>query len=114
MATNKQTMIYIIREYDDNCESYTIIGVIETDLKINKLYRNFVQEKAKEMDIVINKHWLNIANHKDHNTHLTKSEYNRKSKEWTKFLKQNTLLKFAKSELGLSTKVFHTLSNDRS
>jgi hypothetical protein len=107
-------MVYIIREYDDNCESYTIIGVIETDLKINKLYSDFVQEKAKEMDIVINPDWLNIANHQDHNTHLTKSQYNKKDKDWTKFLKQNTLLMFVKSELGLSTKVFDTLSNDRS
>ena len=53
-------------------------------------------------------------NYEDHNTHLSKSQYNKKSKEWTKFLKQNTLKKFVKSELGLSTKEFETLSNDRS
>jgi len=66
------------------------------------------------VDIVINNYWLNIMNYEDHNTHLSKSQYNKKSKEWTKFLKQNTLKKFVKSELGLSTKEFETLSNDRS
>ncbi len=104
-------MIYIIKQYDNVSEGSCIIAVIETDLDIKNIYNEFVYAKAKEMDIVINRHWLNIMNHEDHNTHLTKSEYKKKRKEWEKFLKQNTFLNFAKSELRIIPKEFKTIYN---
>ena len=37
-----------------------------------------MKEKAHEINIVINPHWLNIMNWKDHNNHLSIEEYREK------------------------------------
>jgi hypothetical protein len=106
-------MIHIIREYDDACETHSIIAVVETDLDLENLYKDFIYAKAKEMDIVINSFWFNIMDYNMHKTYLTVSQYNKKKSKWANILKKNTLLSFAKSELGLNTKEFITLNNSR-
>lgn len=57
-------------------------------------YILFMQEKAKELNIVINPHWLNIMNWQDHNNHLSIGEYGNKEKQWNKIKRQWNIDKF--------------------
>lgn len=57
-------------------------------------YILFMQEKAKEINVVINPHWLNIMNWQDHNQHLTIGEYSNKQNQWKKILRQWNIDKF--------------------
>ena len=45
---------------------------------VEQRYIEFMKEKAREINIVINPHWLNIMNWKDHNNHLSIEEYREK------------------------------------
>ena len=49
---------------------------------VEQRYIEFMREKAHEINIVINPHWLNIMNWKDHNNHLSIEEYREKTKAW--------------------------------
>ena len=51
-------------------------------------------EKAKEINVVINPHWLNIMNWQDHNNHLSIGEYGNKEKQWNKIKRQWNIDKF--------------------
>lgn len=55
---------------------------------VQEKYIEFMHEKAKEINVVINPHWLNIMNWQDHNNHLTIGEYSDKEKQWKKILRQ--------------------------
>ena len=57
-------------------------------------YIEFMKEKAHEINIVINPHWLNIMNWKDHNNHLSIDEYREKEQQWAKIRRQWNVDKF--------------------
>ena len=57
-------------------------------------YIEFMKEKAREINIVINPHWLNIMNRKDHNDHLSIEEYRGKERQWAKIRRQWNVDKF--------------------
>ena len=109
---NIKIMIYIIRDYDSVVETMIIEAVVETSINIEKKYKEFILEKAKERGIVINNHWLNIMNYPDYHSHLSIKEYDKASRGWSIFLKRNTLLKFVKSELNLTTIDFKDVINN--
>ena len=53
-----------------------------------------MHEKAKEINVVINPHLLNIMNWQDHNNHLSIGEYSNKEKQWNKIKRQWNIDKF--------------------
>jgi hypothetical protein len=62
-------------------------------------YKKFIRAAADELGVVINDHWLNIMNHENHHTHLSKEEYKAKEKMWRKFLKSRSPYWFLKEHL---------------
>ena len=61
---------------------------------VEQRYIEFMKEKAHEINIVINPHWLNIMNWKDHNNHLSIEEYRKKEQQWAKIRRQWNVDKF--------------------
>ncbi len=61
---------------------------------VEQRYIEFMREKAREINIVINPHWLNIMNWKDHNNHLSIEEYREKEQQWAKIRRQWNVDKF--------------------
>ena len=61
---------------------------------VEQRYIEFMKEKAHEINIVINPHWLNIMNWKDHNNHLSIEEYREKEQQWAKIRRQWNVDKF--------------------
>ena len=61
---------------------------------VEQRYIEFMREKAHEVNIVINPHWLNIMNRKDHNNHLSIEEYREKEQQWAKIRRQWNVDKF--------------------
>ena len=61
---------------------------------VEERYIEFMHEKAKEINIVINPHWLNLMNWQDHNNHLSIGEYGNKEKQWNKIRRQWNIDKF--------------------
>lgn len=61
---------------------------------VEQRYIEFMKEKAREINIVINPHWLNIMNWKDHNNHLSIEEYREKEQQWAKIRRQWNVDKF--------------------
>lgn len=68
--------------WDVNCEN------------LEEQYIEFMQKKAKELNVVIHPHWLNILNHTNHNNHLSIVEYSNKEKQWYKIKRQWNIDKF--------------------
>lgn len=88
-------MIYIRTKYDQLCEDTSIIGVYQVySDNVEKEYLKFMLQKANELNLVVNTRWLMVMNYELHNSHLTKTEYNRKSKEWVKIRRQWNIAKF--------------------
>ena len=88
-------MIYIRTKYDQLCEDTSIIGVYQVySDDVEKEYLKFMLQKATELNLVVNPHWLMVMNYELHNSHLTKTEYNKKSKEWVKIRRQWNIAKF--------------------
>ena len=88
-------MIYITYEnsYFDNRR--TVKNVWDVGCyNVEELYIEFMKEKAHEINIVINPHWLNIMNWKDHNNHLSIEEYREKEQQWAKIRRQWNVDKF--------------------
>lgn len=77
---------------------------------VDEKYIQFMLEKAKEINVIINPHWLNIMNHKDHNSHLTEGEFKNKSQQWSKIRRQWNVDKFI-SEILKGIKEHYTESN---
>ena len=61
---------------------------------VEQRYIEFMKEKAREINIVINPHWLYIMNWKDHNNHLSIEEYREKEQQWAKIRRQWNVDKF--------------------
>jgi len=86
-------MKYILQINDKYSVGEKIQGLYESKLsevQIISNYKEYVLKKANEMNIDINTHWLNIMEY-SLNNHLSKDEYNRISKEWSKLLDIYTL-----------------------
>ena len=78
-------MIYIRNHYDRLCEDSIIAGVYDVPCKnAEEQYKLFMLEKAKEINLEINPHWLHELDYTLHNSHLSKSDYNKKVKKWHK------------------------------
>lgn len=93
-------MIYITNEYCENSDSTHILNVWEVEQKnVEELYKEFMLSKAKDLNIVINPHWLMIMNYFDHHSHLKREEYSKLSKEWNEFKDVYTIDKFISDEL---------------
>jgi hypothetical protein len=90
-------MIYQVKNYDSLLEDSYTVGVWEGPDNAEELYRNFLHEKATDMGAVINFHWLNLMDWKLYHPTLTKTEYNRLSKNWRKFLKKHRFPWFLES-----------------
>lgn len=85
-------MIYITSETD--FDYHTIKNVWESDNNnLKEDYKNYMIKKAKDLNIIINEHWLNMMNH-NNNEHLTKEEFKKKNKQWSKILKDWTFEKY--------------------
>ena len=88
-------MIYITyrsSSFDNSRMIKNIWSVREDD--VPQMYINFIHKKAEEINVVINKHWLNLMNYEDHNNHLSIGEYMNKEKQWNKILRQWNIDKF--------------------
>ena len=78
-------MIYISYRNSNFDNSLSINNVWEVDCNnVQEKYIEFMHEKAKEINVVINPYWLNIMNWQDHNNHLSIGEYGNKEKQWNK------------------------------
>ena len=96
-------MIYITNthtgEWEDHYKSINFLWEIEGNPDVDSLYREFIMNKAKELDITINPKWLNIMNFENHHPHLSKNKYKQLDKQWSKILKKFTIDAFIKDEL---------------
>jgi hypothetical protein len=93
-------MIYITNEYSEFLESTSIFNVWEVEQdNVEELYKEFMISKSLILNIVINEHWLNIMDYKNHHTHLGINDYKKVKKEWNKFLELYTIDKFILDEL---------------
>ena len=82
-------MIYISYRNSKFDNSLTINNVWEVNCNnVQEKYIEFMHEKAKEINVVINPHWLDIMNWQDHNNHLSIGEYGNKEKQWNKIKRQ--------------------------
>ena len=97
-------MIYITYRKSNFDNSSIINNVWEVNCNnVQEKYIEFMHEKAKEINVVINPHWLNIMNRQDHNNHLSIGEYSNKEKQWNKIKRQWNIEKFI-SEILKGTK----------
>lgn len=92
-------MIYITYELTQysEWEIKNVWSVKHDDVR--ERYNAFMQEKAKEMGIVINPHHLNMMNI-DHNKHLDIIEYDKTEKKWDKLRRKWNIDKFIADVLG--------------
>lgn len=82
-------MIYISYRNSNFNNSLSINNVWEVNCNnVQEKYIEFMHEKAKEINVVINPYWLNIMNWQDHNNHLSIGEYGNKEKQWNKIRRQ--------------------------
>lgn len=87
-------MIYITHEKTfDNATVVKNVWCVKYD-NVEERYIDFMHEKAKEINVLINPHWLNIMNWQDHNNHLSIGEYGNKVKQWNKIKRQWNIDKF--------------------
>lgn len=88
-------MIYITYRNSnfDNSSTVNNVWSVKCD-NVEEKYIEFMHEKAKEINVVINPHWLNIMNWQDHNSHLSIGEYGNKEKQWNKIKRQWNIDKF--------------------
>ena len=88
-------MIYIRTHYDQLCETSSIVGVYQVPCKnAEEQYKLFMIEKAKEINLEINPHWLNALDYTKFNSHLSKPEFNKKLKEWSKIRRKWNISKY--------------------
>jgi hypothetical protein len=88
-------MIYITYRNSNFDNTLTINNVWNVNYQnVEERYIEFMHEKAKEINVVINPHFLNIMNWQDHNNHLTIREYGNKEKQWNKIKRQWNIDKF--------------------
>jgi hypothetical protein len=93
-------MIYITKRNSNFSDSLEIKNVwFVKDNNVEEKYIDFMLQKAKEINVVINPHWLNIMNWQDHNNHLSIGEYGNKEKQWQKIKRQWNVDKFISEKL---------------
>ena len=96
--------IVLIESYCDLTE-YSHVEVafkVPKDMDVHEEYKRFCLNKAKQIGIEINDHWLNVMNNDiGINESLTEEEYKQKKKEYKKFRKKNRMIKFLKENLKL-------------
>jgi len=100
-------MIYITYK-SSNLDNTLIINNVwrVNSINVEEKYIEFMHEKAKEINVVINPYWLNIMNWQDQNNHLSIGEYGNKEKQWGKIKRQWNIDKFI-SEILKGTKVLY-------
>ena len=79
-------MIYITQDFRDDYRHISNVWNVDCS-DVEERYKKFMLDKADEIDLKVNPHWFDVLYHEMHNSHLTKTEYNRKSKQWKKFRK---------------------------
>lgn len=81
-------MIYLVEKYCDMAEHFIVDSVWEIGCEnVEQSYLSFMIDKAeKHFDIVVNPHYLNIMNRKDHHPNLSAQEYKSREKAWRKYL----------------------------
>lgn len=88
-------MIYITNRYDSLCETSYINNVWDCKQNnVEELYKEFMYKKADAIGIIVNPHWLNMMNHKDHHPQLSTEVYKMREKEWKRILRQWNIDKF--------------------
>jgi len=88
-------MIYITYRNSNFDETSQVNNVwsVKCD-NVEEKYIEFMHEKAKEINVIINPHWLNIMNWQDYNNHLSIGEYGNKEQQWSKIKRQWNIDKF--------------------
>ena len=82
-------MIYITYKTSPFTGELTPNNVYNVDCKdVKQKYIDFMHQKANEINIVINPHWLNIMAREGHHDNLTLNEYFFKKKQWRKIQKE--------------------------
>lgn len=67
-----------------------------------QLYKDYMLMRAKELDIVISKKWLDMADYENNHKHLTKEEFKLKRNEYyTKYKNKKHFFEFLKEDLKL-------------
>lgn len=89
-------------------EATTIKDIWEVNSEdLEQKFRSYILGKARELNLEINPHWLNVLSFELHNNHLTEEEFKAKCKLWEK---RPTLEHFIKKELkGKKLKYFDLL-----
>lgn len=103
-------MIYLVEKYCDMAEHFIVDSVWEISSdKVEQDYQSFMRGEATGFNIVINPHYLNIMNHKDHHPKLSAKEYKAAEKSWNKHLKKWPIERYIKEILGGVELKFETL-----
>jgi len=90
-------MIYIT--YDDSAESISSLWELEY-VNPKQLYLDYMINFAmKNYNLVVNPHWLNEMNRKDHNMHLSHREYLAAVEKWNRFKEQLTIDEYIRTVL---------------
>lgn len=75
-------MIYITYKYDFFTEETTVRNIWEVNCdNAEEKYIDFMKEKAKQINVVINPYWLNIMS-RNNNPQLNEDEYEKKKEQW--------------------------------
>jgi hypothetical protein len=94
-------MIYITyRESKFSTDQLLIKNVwqIKYD-NVEEKYIDFMLQKAKEINIIVNNNWLNIMDWENNNNHLSIEVYRNKVKQWRKIERQWNIDKFISEKL---------------
>lgn len=79
-----------------------IMFKVDSDRNIDKEYQDFCINKAREIGITINPHWLDTMNYEvSDQTNTSKAEYLRRCKKYDKFKIRYPMIKFVKEILKL-------------
>lgn len=103
-------MIYITIGNTGDYNHIANVWQVDVD-NVEELYKQFILDKSIEMNIIIHPYRLNMMNYNDHNSHLTKTEYNNLSKKWKKFQHLWNKDKFISDELNGIKLEFKSLNN---
>lgn len=93
-------MIYITYRDSVISDYRMVANVWEVDANdVEEQYVRFMKNKADEINVVINGHWLNIMNMVNHHPNLTEREYKSKEIQWDKIRDKWTIDKFIEEKL---------------
>jgi hypothetical protein len=84
-------MIYITHYYNTEFRHIKNLWQLESETDVKDLYSKFLISESLNQGIIINPHWYNLINHKDHHPNLTVSEYKKQDKYWRRYLKDHSL-----------------------